>query len=311
MKKCRAMAYSSTANLGPGFDILGMAVKLFHDEVEIEVLDDSNQLKIEIIDNQGNETISRNAKENTAGLAVERLREEFHINKGLKITINKGVPAGYGLGSSGASAAAAVIAMDSLFQLDLSNEDKIKFAMFGETASSGTAHADNVAPSIMGGLIALTSLEPLKFLKLNVDKNLEIRFIVPRITIAQKTKIAREILPKSVGLKEHVRSSMRLLGLVDAISQGDISAIKGFMVDKIVEEPRSKMFTYYEAIREIANKFNNVAVSLSGAGPSILVISKGPEINDFIDKTNSYLNTQGITHSVYQTEIAPGASIIT
>lgn len=311
MKKCRAMAYSSTANLGPGFDILGMAVKLFHDEVEIEILENTRGIKINVIDNEGNVKISRNAKENTAGLAAERLIEEFQLNKGLKMTIKKGIPAGYGLGSSGASAAAAVVAIDSLFHLDLNDEEKIKYAMFGETASSGTAHADNVAPSILGGLVALTSLEPLKFIKLNLDKNLEIRFIVPKLVIEQKTKIAREILPKNVELKEHVRSTMRLLGLIDALANGDIVEVKRFMVDNIVEESRLRLFTYYESVRSIANQFNNVAVALSGAGPSILVISKGSEITTFINVINDYFNDQGIMHSVLSTEVAPGASVLT
>ena len=137
-------APSSTANLGPGFDVFGLAVDAFFDEVTLTKI---KQKEITIITE---DNIPTNPENNTAGLVVKNMMKKFKTKDGIEIRIKKGVPAGFGMGSSAASAAATAVAFDKLYRLKLDGNSLVEFAGSGEKASAGSVHYDNVAASVLG-----------------------------------------------------------------------------------------------------------------------------------------------------------------
>ena len=164
-------APSSTANLGPGFDVFGLAVDAFYDTVTLTKI--KNGIKI-ITDDD----IPTNPEKNTAGLVVKNMKKKFKIKKGVEIKIKKGVPAGFGMGSSAASAAATAVAFDKLFKLKLNGNSLVEFAGSGEKASAGTIHYDNVAASVLGGFV-IVKTNALNVIKINPPTDLRMCIAVP------------------------------------------------------------------------------------------------------------------------------------
>jgi len=172
-------APSSTANLGPGFDVFGLAVDAFFDEVK---LSKKKEKGIKII---SKDSIPTNPTNNTAGLVVNTMLKKFKINSGIEIKIKKGVPIGFGLGSSAASAAATAVAFDKLFKLNLDPNSLVEFAGIGEKASAGSVHYDNVAASILGGFVIVRN-NPLDIIKIKAPNNLALCVAIPKINVPAK-----------------------------------------------------------------------------------------------------------------------------
>ena len=183
-------APASTANLGPGFDIFGLAFSSPQDRIIITV-EPRPTIRIHVSGAYA-KGIPDSSKENSAGLAAESMIKELGLNSGLTMKIEKGVPVAMGLGSSGASAAAAAIGINFLFDLSLSQNELIRFAAMGERASAGFEHADNVSASILGGFVIIRSYEPMDVTSLEAPQNMAICVASPAIrTAARKTEIGR------------------------------------------------------------------------------------------------------------------------
>ena len=146
VSKITVRAPSSTANLGPGFDTFGLAIDAFYDEITLTKT--KNGITIITDDN-----IPTNPENNTAGLVVKNMKKKLKIKSGVEIQIRKGIPAGFGMGSSAGSAAATAVAFGKLFKIKLNSNQLVEFAGFGEKASAGTIHYDNVAASVLGGFV--------------------------------------------------------------------------------------------------------------------------------------------------------------
>ena len=153
----KVRAPSSTANLGPGFDVFGLALDAFHDEIILGKTNKSittnrpwHGVRILTMDD-----VPTDPQQNTAGLVIKSMKQKFKIKSGIEIRIKKGVPAGFGMGSSAASAAAAALACNKLFNLKLDDKTLVKCAGIGEKASAGTIHYDNVAASLLGGFVVI------------------------------------------------------------------------------------------------------------------------------------------------------------
>jgi homoserine kinase len=164
MKSVTVRAPCSTANLGPGFDVFGLALDAYYDEIEI--IKKSNGIIIESLD-----SVPLEPEKNSAGLVIKEMLKKFKIKSGLLIKIKKGVPAGFGMGSSAASAAAAAVAFNALFELDLDHNTLIKFAGMGEKASAGSIHYDNVSASVLGGFVIVRT-DPLDVIRIDPPKDL-------------------------------------------------------------------------------------------------------------------------------------------
>ncbi|RLF11480.1 MAG: homoserine kinase [Thermoprotei archaeon] len=263
-----ARAPATSANLGPGFDVIGVALDLAYDEVEVEL---SGGEGVEIaVEGVESESIPTDPSRNTAGLVATSIMSRFNVKARVKIRVKKGVPQGVGLGSSAASAAATAAALSRALGLKLSSVELIEEAARGEVASSGVAHADNVAPSVLGGFAIVCSYSPLLVEKLMPPQNLEFALAIP-LTVKKTTEKARSVLPKMIGLREHVDALASFSMLIMGIVKGDVQLIgRAMSLDKIVEAARAKIYPGFLKAKREALKAGAAGVTLSGAGPTAI-----------------------------------------
>ena len=260
-------APSSTANLGPGFDVFGLALDAFYDEVILT----KTKKGISIVTE---DNIPINPESNTAGLVVKNMIKKFKIKTGMEIKINKGVPPGYGMGSSAASAAAAAVAFDRLFNLKLDGNSLVEFAGSGERASAGSVHYDNVAASVLGGFV-IVKTNPLKIIRVEPPANLRLCVAVPKLKVPKKkTKVSRGVIPKKIKLTESVQNLSNASGIVAGFMKKDVDLIGNSIKDVIVEPARQHLIPGFSRVKQNALRAGALGVTISGAGPSVIAFSK-------------------------------------
>ncbi|MFP3219795.1 MAG: homoserine kinase [Candidatus Marsarchaeota archaeon] len=271
LHRVMAFAPSSSANLGPGFDVLSVAHDAYEDSVEAELMD-GDELRVEV----NGEGVPLDYRNNSAAWAVYNMCRQEGLRVGVRLNIRKGVPIGLGLGSSGASAAAAVAAVAELLELRVSSDKLVEYAMKGEEAAAGEAHPDNVAASLLGGFTITASLSPLRVrrLKTNLEVNLML-FIPQGYRIEGKTRLARSMLPSHVPLSSVVRNESRLSALLAGLIEGDRELFSAGLGDDIVETARLPLFPYFPEVKEKAVELGALGACVSGAGPSVLVFTDG------------------------------------
>ena len=267
ISKITVKAPSSTANLGPGFDVFGLAVDAFFDEITLT----KKKSGISIITE---DDIPTNPDSNTAGLVVKNMIKKFKIKDGIEIKIKKGVPAGFGMGSSAASAAATVVAFDKMYGLKLDENTLVEFAGYGEKASAGSIHYDNVAASVLGGFVIVRT-NPLNVIKVEPPMNLRMCIAVPKLVVPKKkTKVSRGVLPKKVSLIDSVANLSNAAAIVAGFMKKDPKLIGDSIKDVIVEPARQHMIPGFAKVKENALKAGALGVTISGAGPSVIAFSE-------------------------------------
>ena len=260
-------APSSTANLGPGFDVFGLAINAFYDKVTLT----KTKSGITII-TDGN--VPTNPDNNTAGLVVKNMKKKFRVNQGIEIKIEKGVPAGFGMGSSAASAAAAAVAFDKLFGLKLDDNSLVEFAGSGEKASAGSIHYDNVAASVLGGFV-IVKTDPLYVIRIEPPTNLRMCIAVPEIIVPKKkTQVSRGVIPKKVNFSNSVLNLSNATAIVAGFMKKDLELIGNSIKDVIVEPARQHMIPGFSKVKENAINAGALGVTISGAGPSVIAFAK-------------------------------------
>lgn len=306
MREVTSVAYSSSANLGPGFDVIALAHTSFYDRVTIKINENDTSEKISIIADK----IPLDPARNTAGLSVLKLFEDKGVEDAVTIKIEKGIPYGLGLGSSGASSAAAVMASNKLFGLNLTLNEMVYYATQGEMAASGTPHSDNVSASIFGGLVFVKSINPIKIARINIHEKFGVMLAVPTLVLEGKTRKAREMVPESINTAEMVENSRRLSSLIVGLMTGDSQLVCEGMNDDIVEKSRLSLFPFYPKIKKMAIANKAVSVSVSGAGPSILIIT-----DDLTDETAieseamKIFSSYGLESQLIKASVSGGAFI--
>ncbi|EIJ66816.1 homoserine kinase [Candidatus Nitrosopumilus salaria BD31] len=267
VSKITVKAPSSTANLGPGFDVFGLAIDAFYDVVTLT----KTKNGITIVTN---DDIPTNPENNTAGLVVKNMKKKFRIKDGVEIKIKKGVPAGFGMGSSAASAAATAVAFDKLFGLKLDGNSLVEFAGSGEKASAGSVHYDNVAASVLGGFV-IVKTNPLDVIRVEPPTNLRMCIAVPKLDVPKKkTKVSRGVIPKKINLTDSVLNISNAAGIVAGFMRKDPDLIGNSIKDVIVEPARQHMIPGFLKVKENALKAGALGVTISGAGPSVIAFSK-------------------------------------
>ena len=267
VSKITIRAPSSTANLGPGFDTFGLAIDAFYDEITLT----KTKSGVTIITD---DNIPTNPENNTAGLVVKNMKKKLKIKSGVKIQIKKGIPAGFGMGSSAGSAAATAVAFGKLFKIKLNSNQLVEFAGFGEKASAGTIHYDNVAASVLGGFV-IVKTNPLNVITIDSPINLRMCIAVPKIDVPKKkTKVSRGVIPKKVKLVDAVLNLSNASAIVAGFMKKDPELIGNSIKDVIVEPARQHMIPGYEKVKQNALKAGAYGVTISGAGPSIIAFSK-------------------------------------
>lgn len=263
MKSVIARAPCSTANLGPGFDVFGLALDAYHDEVQI--IKKGSKITIESSD-----SVPLEPEKNSAGLVIKEMVKEFKIKSGLLIKIKKGVPAGFGMGSSAASAAAAAVAFDALFDLGLDHNTLVKFAGIGEKASAGSIHYDNVSASVLGGFVIVRT-DPLDVIRIDPPKDLVLCVAIPKISVPKKkTEVSRGVLPKQVKLSDYVKNLANASAITTGFIKKDVELIGHSIKDIIVEPARKHLIPGFDKVKSGALEAGALGVTISGAGPSVI-----------------------------------------
>jgi len=270
-------APATTANLGPGFDVFGLALEQPNDKVTLTPI--SKGVKIEV-SGLSAETISTLPEKNTAGVVANQMLKEFALKTGVQIRIQKGILPGMGLGSSAASAAAVAYGLNLMFNLELDNKQLIRLAAKGEVASAGFEHADNVSAAICGDFAIVKSYNPLEIVNLKSPPNMEVCVAFPRIaTPVSKTEKARLVVSKLVPMEKVVQNVGWAAAMASGFAIGDVDLIGQSMLDAIVEPARAFLIPGYQQVRENALKAGACGVAISGAGPAMIAIINTDKAN--------------------------------
>ncbi|HEX7033974.1 MAG TPA: homoserine kinase [Nitrososphaera sp.] len=270
VKSVTAVAPCSTANLGPGYDVFGLALDALQDKIRITKKPGvSSTITIKSSD----QAIPSTSESNSAGLVVRSMMHDFDIHDNIEIQITKKVPAGYGVGSSAASAAAAAVAFNALYKLKIDKNRLVEYAAEGEIASAGIKHYDNVSASLLGGFVIGNKG---KFIRLEPPKDL---FLVVAVPLSmqvpeKKTEVARGVLPKEVPLKSVVHNVSGASTIVAGFALKDVEMIARGIDDIIVEPARKHLIPGYDAVKQNGISAGALAVTISGAGPSMIAFLK-------------------------------------
>ena len=266
VKSVTVRAPCSTANLGPGFDVFGLALDAFYDEVTVT----KKGKGITIV---SSDDIPLKPEQNTAGLVAKAIKTKKRLRGGIEIKIKKKIPPGYGMGSSAASAAACVIGINKLYNLKLSPNELVSYAGIGEKASAGSIHYDIVAASVLGGFVIVSS-NPLSVIRIEAPKDLALCIVVPQIKVPKKkTKVSRGVIPKMVKLSDSIMNLSNAANIVTGFLIKDSVLIGQSVIDAIVEPARKHMIPGYDNVKKNALKAGALGVTISGAGPSVIAFA--------------------------------------
>jgi len=269
MDSIKVYAPATVANVACGFDVLGFALNEPGDEL---ILKKNNLEQIRITQITGDDgKLPTNPQKNTAGVVVEHFLRHIDKKQGFDIEIHKKMPLGSGLGSSAASAAAALFAVNQLMGNPLSKQELVPFALEGERAACGSAHADNVAPALLGGFVLIRGYDPLDVIAIPTPPNLVATVIHPHIEI--RTEDARSILKKSILLKDAIIQWGNIGGLIAGLMKNDLELIRRSLQDVVIEPIRALLIPSFDAIKQSAMDAGALGCSISGSGPSIFALS--------------------------------------
>ena len=266
-------APGSVSNVACGFDTLGFALDEPGDVVSAAPSKDVG-VSIAAIHGDGGR-LPHDPARNTASAAVLALLRRLEITRGVALTIHKGLPLASGIGSSGASAVAAVVAVNELLGRPASMAVLLECAMAGEQAGCGAIHPDNVSPSLFGGFILARSVQPPDIVRLPVPDGLACAVLHPQFEI--KTGEARKLIGDQVPLKDATRQWANVGALVAALFSNDLALLSRSLVDHIAEPKRAALVPGFAAVKAAALAAGALGSSLSGSGPSIFALADSLE----------------------------------
>lgn len=269
MRSVKASAPATVANVSCGFDIFGFAVEAPADEVVITLSDTPGVVVKSIEGDEGR--LPREAQRNTASVAVIEFLKAIGSKQGAEIVLKKNLPLGSGMGSSAASSVAALVAINQLHNNPLTREQLLPFAMEAERIACGSAHADNVAPSLMGGFVLIRGYDPLDVTKVPTPSDLYCTLVHPHLEL--KTEDSRRVLKLSIPMKDAVTQWGNIAGLVVGLMKPDYGLISRSLKDVVAEPIRSVLIPGFDRIKEESIKAGALGCGISGSGPTIFSIS--------------------------------------
>ena len=276
-KGITVFAPASVSNVACGFDVFGFAINGPGDKVTARLNDSFSGVKItKIIGDEGR--LPYESKKNTAGIAVNMLLNIAKSDAGIELEIEKEMPFASGLGSSAASASAAVKAVNELLDLGLNDRELLPCVIESEKSISGTAHGDNAAPSLMGGFIIVRSTNPVDVISLPLPESLHYAVVHPQVEIS--TSEARGALPQIVPENMAIKHWANTASFVHAMHSGDYDLLSRCMEDLLAEPIRSQWIPFYQKVKTKALQAGAIACNISGSGPSIFAFcdsAKGAE----------------------------------
>ncbi len=269
-----ARAPATIANLGPGFDCMGLALEGMGDEVEARWADGPRSI-LEAVEGEGAEGLPRDPERNCASVAARAALRLAGEKRGVILRLRKGMPGGSGLGSSSASSAAGAVAVHRLLGGSLSHADLLRAALSGEEVASGAAHPDNVAPALFGGLVVVRSVEPLDWVRVEVPERAW--FAVARPHREVRTEDARRVLPARVALAAAVENCRNAAALALAVARGDLALWGRATLDAIAEPARAPLLPGLAEAKRAALLAGALGQSISGSGPTLFALCDSRE----------------------------------
>lgn len=269
MKTIHAFAPATVANVSCGFDVFGFAVEQPGDEVVV-TFTESPGVCIRKIEGDGGR-LPLESEKNTAGVAVLAFLKAIKSEQGVEIILKKNLPLGSGMGSSAASSVAALVAINHLLGEPFLKKDLLPFAMEAERIACGSAHADNVAPSLLGGFVLIRGYDPLDVVSIPTPENLYCTLIHPHLEL--NTQDSRKVLRVNITLKDAVTQWGNIAGLVAGLMKPDYGLISRSLRDVIAEPVRSVLIPGFDIIKQKAVEMGALGSGISGSGPTIFALS--------------------------------------
>ncbi len=307
MKRIKVFAPASIANLGCGFDIMGMALDEVGDVLEMTLDEDGEGISI---DNETDVPLPSDIEDNVITPVLRKFFALTGKSGRVEVRVLKKIFPGSGIGSSAASSAAAAFGINELFGAPLGEEDVVVCAMEGENLASGGYHADNAAPAVMGGITLIRGYDPLDVIKLPVPGNLYCPVIHPHLTVS--TKQARSILPKEIPMHTAVTQWGNVGGLVAGLCTGNIELVGRSMRDAVAEPFRKQFIPGFDELRAKLLGAGALAMNISGSGPSVFALAGRGDIAQRVGAImERHFAQQGILSETYVVKVSnKGARLI-
>lgn len=305
-----AFAPASIGNVAVGFDVLGLALAGAGDRVQARRSDGDRVSVAEVrgLDGEIHPYLSTDAQANTASIAAQALWDEYGNGGGIELKVLKGVPLQSGMGSSAASAVAAVVAVNGLIAEPLATAALLPYAIEGEKFASGGLHADNVAPSLLGGLVLCPAVLLPEVVQLPVPAGISAVLLHPDLQI--NTAQARRSLARSCTLQQWTTQQGLLAGFVAACAANDADLIGKTLRDVVIEPQRAAAVPCFDAVKAAAESRGALGCSLSGSGPSMFALCADGDARNVASAMEQASRSQGIgCQSWVSPMTAPGAHI--
>ncbi|RZJ66660.1 MAG: homoserine kinase [Flavobacterium sp.] len=292
---------ATIANLSCGFDVLGLCLDNVGDEMTVRKIDERT-VRISKIEGAD---LPLETQKNVAGVAALAMLREWETDFGFEIEINKKIKAGSGIGSSAASSAGAVFAINELLGRPYELKDLVKFAMQGEKLASGSAHADNVAPALLGGFTLVRSYDPLDVIRIESPEELFATVVHPQIEL--KTADARSVLKQNITLQNAIVQWGNVGGFVAGLYTKDYDLIGRSLQDKIVEPIRGMLIPGFDQLKSAAQSHGALGSGISGSGPSVFALSRGEETARNVASAMSRVYDQiNVPYEIHVSKVNPG-----
>ena len=307
MNKIKIFCPATIANLNCGFDILGLCLETIGDEM---IIRKSPNKGIKITKIVGAD-LPMETDKNVAGVAAFAIIKNLDLDFGFEIEIYKNIKAGSGIGSSSASAAGAVYGINELLGKPFSKVELVNFAMKGEAIASGSEHADNVAPCLLGGFTLIRGYEPLDIIQIKSPSELYAVVLHPHIEV--KTSDARAVIQPMIPLKLAITQTGNLGGLIAGLYTSDYDLIGRSLQDFLIEPFRKHLIPNFDEVKNTAKQNGALGAGISGAGPSIFALCNGKENAEKVAKAmkKNYSST-GIGFDIHVSKVnSKGTEIIT
>ena len=298
MNEIKIFCPATIANLNCGFDVMGLCLEGIGDEMIIRKVAEKG-IKITKITGAD---LPLETEKNVAGVAGLALLNATESQYGFEIEIHKKIKTGSGIGSSSASAAGAVFGINELLGKPFTENELVYFAMKGEVVASGSEHADNVAPCLLGGFTLVRGYNPLDVIKIESPDELYAVVLHPHIEV--KTSDSRAVLKPEIPLKDAITQWGNLGGLIAGLYTKDYELIGRSLTDVIVEPARKHLIPNFDKIKQAAMQSGALGSGISGAGPSIFALCKGAISAKAVAKSMSaaYQNT-GIPFDIHISKV--------
>ncbi len=308
MNSVKAFAPATVANVCCGFDILGFAVDHPGDEVCITLRKDELIQLVSITGDGGK--LPREAAKNTASVAVASFLRSLGLKQGVDIELSKNLPLGSGMGSSAASGVAALVAINELMGNPLTREQLVPHAMEAERVACGSAHADNVAPSLLGGFVLVRDYSPLDVIRIDATEKMYCTLVHPHLEL--KTEDSRKVLRQSISLKDTITQSGNIAGLMIGLMKPDYALIGRSLKDVIAEPIRAAFIPGFDKMRTVALESGALGFGISGSGPTVFALSESLPIATRVGEAiQQEFERRELTADVYVSKINQRGAYIT